>query len=185
VLRIGDDAVYAASLRLLPKLGVRQFTSDEEWLDWCRRTVPVPGGFLYRRLPYRFQQAFCAWQPGSGLAAKATGTDCALNFAHVPITGVRHVADLEGCDWPPQLPTQGFRRPAPVDFPWAMRAGSRTLKIVSIEIDCGAYNAEPETLNVFFHGEASESSEEPEHTVSGSLCCRIVPMESLATIAEA
>jgi hypothetical protein len=79
------------------------------------------------------------------------------------------------------LPEHDFGRPAPVPFPWTVQAGTRTLKISTMEIDCGAYNADPETLMVWFHGEAREFPQEREHTVSGSLCCRVVPVGKLDT----
>jgi len=172
-LRLRDNATFAAACRFLARIGVPQFGTGAEWSEWVTRTVPLAGGFLYNGQIYRFSEASCTWQSGAGLSVKAIGAGCKLDFANIPFADAERISDLEGCGWPP-LPEQGIRRAAPASAPWTVEAEGRSISVVALEIDCGAYHPEPATLNVFFQGTAQHPVRGGDQDLSGSLYCRLV-----------
>jgi hypothetical protein len=172
-LRLEDNATFAAACRLLDRIGVPQFATGSEWSEWVTRTVPLAGGFLYDGQSYRFSEASCTWQSRAGLSVKGIGSGCKLDFANIPFAEAERISDLEGCGWPP-LPEHGIRQAAPATASWTVEVDGRSIRVVALEIDCGAYHPEPTTLNVFFQGTAQDPDSGDDRDVSGSLYCRVV-----------
>jgi hypothetical protein len=172
-LRLRDNATFAAACRLLARIGVPQFGTGAEWSEWVTRTVPLAGGFLYAGQSHRFAEGSCTWQSGAGLSVKAIGAGCRLDFAGIPFTDAERISDLEGCGWPP-LPDEGIRRAAAAPAPWSVEVDGRCIRVVALEIDCGAYHPEPATLNVFFQGTAQDADRGDDRDISGSLYCRVI-----------
>ncbi len=171
-LRLEDNATFAAC-RMLSRIGVPQFATGGEWVEWVARTVPVAGGFLYGGQSYRFAEASCTWQPGGRLSVKGVGANCKLDFPGIPFPDAAHISELEGCGWPP-TPDEGIRRAAAAPSPWTIEVDGRSVRVLALEIDCGAYRPEPATLNVFFQGTAHDPIAGGDRDVSGSLYCRVV-----------
>jgi hypothetical protein len=170
-----DDRIYSAARRVLIRTDVPRFSSEEEWIKWLTKTIPVAGGFLLDRESYRFTESICNWKPGAGLAVSATGQHCKLQFDGIPFPGAERIADVEGHDWPPS-PHGEIRRPKKLPGRCEVEAGGFAIRDLDLEIDCGAYHTDPESLNVSFQGFARTPGQRKDKHISGSLYCRVATL---------
>lgn len=173
VLRMENDAFFEAACRLLTRIGTPQFGTSDEWSEWVRRTAPLAGGFLYDGQRYRFAKASCTWQADAGLTVKAIGANCSLDLAGIPFQDAERISDLEGCGWPPGS-HNGIRRPRVGPPACIVEVEGRKISVAALEFHCGAYHAEPATLNVFFQGSVQDSVSGDDQSISGSVYCRVV-----------